>query len=81
LHAGSSESWSPQQQPRTWHSRAGGGAVHSIKSSREQLRQKMRVARTIERPSRCGCVPNARIHNPVLISTPERMRVVVSFSC
>src|SRR5262245_61055842 len=26
----SSESWSPQQQPPHWHSRAGGGAVHSI---------------------------------------------------
>jgi hypothetical protein len=25
-----SESWSPQQQPPLWHSRAGGGAVHSI---------------------------------------------------
>src|SRR5262249_19228162 len=29
---GSSESWEPQQAPRRWHSRAGGGAVHSIKS-------------------------------------------------
>src|SRR5262249_31326351 len=29
---GSSESWEPQQAPRRWHSRAGGGAAHSIKS-------------------------------------------------
>jgi hypothetical protein len=29
---GSSESWELQQRPRLWHSRAGGGAVHSIKS-------------------------------------------------
>src|SRR5262249_41265927 len=29
---GSSESWGPQQHPRPWHFRAGGGAVHSIKS-------------------------------------------------
>jgi hypothetical protein len=28
----SSESWELQQHPRLWHSRAGGGAVHSIKS-------------------------------------------------
>jgi hypothetical protein len=28
---GSSESLPPQQQPRPWHLRAGGGAVHSIK--------------------------------------------------
>src|SRR5262249_48240740 len=27
-----SESWGPQQHPRPWHFRAGGGAVHSIKS-------------------------------------------------
>src|SRR5215469_7993806 len=27
---GSSESWEPQQAPHQWHSRAGGGAVHSI---------------------------------------------------
>src|SRR6267154_5449449 len=26
----SSESWEPQQRPHPWHSRAGGGAVHSI---------------------------------------------------
>src|SRR5215472_11193258 len=29
---GSSESWGPQQHPHPWHFRAGGGAVHSIKS-------------------------------------------------
>src|SRR5215467_2040673 len=29
---GSSESWGPQQHPLQWHFRAGGGAVHSIKS-------------------------------------------------
>src|SRR5215471_7436807 len=28
----SSESWELQQHPRLWHSRAGGGAVHSINS-------------------------------------------------
>ena len=28
----SSESWELQQHPRLWHSRAGGGAVHSITS-------------------------------------------------
>jgi DNA-binding transcriptional LysR family regulator len=27
-----SESWEPQQHPHRWHSRAGGGAVHSIRS-------------------------------------------------
>src|SRR6478672_9157447 len=30
--ASSSESWEPQQRPHPWHSRAGGGAVHSITS-------------------------------------------------
>src|SRR5215813_11445094 len=28
----SSESWEPQTTPTTWHPRAGGGAVHSIRS-------------------------------------------------
>src|SRR4029077_13585888 len=28
----SSESWSPQRRPPQWHLRAGGGAVHSIRS-------------------------------------------------
>jgi hypothetical protein len=28
----SSESWEPQPAPTPWHSRAGGGAVHSIRS-------------------------------------------------
>ncbi len=28
----SSESWEPQQPPLPWHSRASGGAVHSIKA-------------------------------------------------
>ena len=32
LHIGSSKSWEPQQLPFPWHSRAGGGAVHSIRS-------------------------------------------------
>src|SRR6516162_10943224 len=32
----SSESWELQQAPRRWHSRAGGGAVHSIKSGHMQ---------------------------------------------
>src|SRR6266540_6601797 len=36
---GSSESWGPQQHPHPWHFRAGGGAVHSIKSGREQSQQ------------------------------------------
>ena len=31
---GSSESWGPQQHPHPWHFRAGGGAVHSIRSGR-----------------------------------------------
>jgi hypothetical protein len=31
---GSSESWEHQQHPHPWHSCAGGGAVHSIKSGR-----------------------------------------------
>ena len=29
--ASSSESWEPYRRPHLWHSRAGGGAVHSIK--------------------------------------------------
>src|SRR6266849_6558801 len=28
----SSDSWEPYQRPHPWHSRAGGGAVHSITS-------------------------------------------------
>src|SRR5258708_23103222 len=31
---GSSESWGPQQHPYPWHFRAGGGAVHSIRTRR-----------------------------------------------
>src|SRR6476620_6733 len=34
---GSSESWLHQQQPYSWHSRAGGGAVHSINSGRQPI--------------------------------------------
>src|SRR6476660_9826271 len=33
---GSSESWLHQQQPYSWHSRAGGGAVHSINSGHQE---------------------------------------------
>src|ERR1039458_6799489 len=29
---GSSKLWEPQPQPHSWHSRAGGGALHSINS-------------------------------------------------
>jgi hypothetical protein len=29
---GSSKLWGPYQHPHSWHSRAGGGAVHSIRS-------------------------------------------------
>ena len=35
----SSESWEPYQPPLPWHSRAGGGAVHSIRSRPEQVQQ------------------------------------------
>src|SRR6516165_3013393 len=35
----SSESWGLQQHPRLWHSRAGGGAVHSI-NRRQSSNQK-----------------------------------------
>src|SRR5450631_3713595 len=34
--APSSKSWSPQRRPPQWHLRAGGGAVHSIKSGIEE---------------------------------------------
>src|SRR6266702_4895838 len=37
LHNSSFEPWEPQQRPHPWHSRAGGGAVHSIKSGSEWL--------------------------------------------
>jgi hypothetical protein len=33
----SSDSWKLQQHPHLWHSRAGGGAVHSIKSGHRLL--------------------------------------------
>src|SRR5271154_5235228 len=35
---GSSESWELQQHPHLWHSRAGGGAVHSIISGCRALK-------------------------------------------
>src|SRR6266508_3082244 len=43
---GSSESWGPQQRPHPWHFRAGGGAVHSIKTGimQRSKRQKEIVA-------------------------------------
>src|SRR5262249_55444652 len=34
---GSSQSWGPQQHPLSWHSRAGGGAVHSINSGHDRM--------------------------------------------
>src|SRR5215831_6931023 len=37
---GSSESWGPQQHPHAWHFRAGGGAVHSIKSGHSHCSKK-----------------------------------------
>src|SRR5262249_60844540 len=40
LHLGSSESWGPQQHPHPWHFRAGGGAVHSIKSGQPHRSKK-----------------------------------------
>src|SRR5215468_11940372 len=40
LHLGSSESWGPQQHPHPWHFRAGGGAVHSIKSGHSRCSKK-----------------------------------------
>jgi hypothetical protein len=42
----SSESWEPQQHPHRWHSRAGGGAVHSIKSCHEQMQKLPRADAT-----------------------------------
>src|SRR5262249_2118817 len=39
----SSESWEPYQPPLPWHSRAGGGAVHSIMSGCEQPQQRSRL--------------------------------------
>ena len=35
---GSSESWGPQQRPLPWRSRAGGGAVHGIRSGHQALK-------------------------------------------
>src|SRR5262249_9573831 len=37
---GSSESWGSQQHPLQWYFRAGGGAVHSIKSGHMQCSEK-----------------------------------------
>jgi hypothetical protein len=42
----SSESWELQQHPRLWHPRAGGGAVHSIKSRHSALRKERRYSIT-----------------------------------
>jgi hypothetical protein len=47
----SSESWEPQQAPRRWHSRAGGGAVHSINSGLMHC-SKFQVLATIRLASR-----------------------------
>src|ERR1700682_1165479 len=35
--ARSSESWEPYQPPHSWHSRAGGGAFHSIMNGSRDL--------------------------------------------
>src|SRR6266567_1604144 len=72
---GSSESWLHQQQPSSWHSRAGGGAVHSITSghsvqlwSRGRLRCGLHEARVlvpVERVFReCLRIPHVSRHRP-----------------
>src|SRR5262249_38818570 len=40
---GSSKSWGLQQHPHPWHFRAGGGAVHSIKSGHSAVQQIARI--------------------------------------
>jgi hypothetical protein len=52
---GSSESWLHQQQPYSWHSRAGGGAVHSINSGHQpsiSLKKQTRTEATRDRGKR-----------------------------
>jgi hypothetical protein len=39
----SSDSWKLQQHPHLWHSRAGGGAVHSIKSGHYAVQQRIEI--------------------------------------
>src|SRR6185437_1865773 len=54
---GSSESWLHQQQPYSWHSRAGGGAVHSINSGHFtrhlSINRKAASRRSFRDPFRC----------------------------
>jgi hypothetical protein len=40
--ANSSESWEPYRRPHLWHSRAGGGAVHSIRSDTSHCKKESR---------------------------------------
>src|SRR5215471_17730226 len=44
----SSDSWELQQHPRLWHSRAGGGAVHSIRSGHMQRTRHVRFRVTAD---------------------------------
>src|SRR6516225_2473300 len=48
----SSESWELQQHPRLWHPRAGGGAVHSIKSRHMHHSNRRQAVRLTARHSR-----------------------------
>ena len=68
--SGSSESWSPQQQPRPWHLRAGGGAVHSIMNRHSRLRCDHSVNADLGRNYRCpptfGVLPDHRPKGQVM---------------
>src|SRR5258705_7172676 len=54
----SSESWGPYQRPHPWHSRAGGGAVHSINSGHRLPNRP--CPKSVE--SRCGAVALGRTY-------------------
>src|SRR5262249_20174805 len=57
---GSSESWGPQQHPHPWHFRAGGGAVHSIKSG---LTHRSKKAPLLDSPRRRGRAASAALRD------------------
>src|SRR5271163_5115632 len=66
---GSSESWELQQHPHLWHSRAGGGAVHSIKSRPRSMSVSCPLCPNDEDANRHKCAENNLQHSYSLDGT------------
>src|SRR5271154_4991729 len=70
---GSSESWELQQHPHLWHSRAGGGAVHSIISGLMRRRNFSSISMVSPVPARCRAPHAMKIELSASTTATPRM--------